>query len=61
MVFYSGRNPGYIKKNKISILNNNEVQQEINDVIYQNSYRKCVGKNEAEVKRVVNIEFGKAQ
>ena len=31
--------------------------QEINDVIYQNSYVKCVGKAEDELERVKNVHF----
>ena len=56
IVFFYGRCPVYIKENKFVKLDEKEVQ-EINDVIYQNSYVKCVGKTEDELERVKNVHF----
>ena len=57
VVFYEGRKPCYIKKNQISKLCEEEVQK-INDVIFQNSYVKCVGKSLEELERVKSIPEG---
>lgn len=56
IVFFYGRCPSYIKENRFVKLNKNEVQ-EINNVIYQNSYVKCVGKTEDELERVKKVRF----
>ena len=54
IVFYNGRVPSYIGDNAFSVLNDDSVN-EINDVIFQNSYVKCVGKSENELERVKNV------
>lgn len=54
IVFYNGRKPDYIIKNKFCVLNEENVQQ-INNVIIQNSYVKCVGKSEDELERAKNF------
>ena len=54
IAFFSGNKPDYIKKDQFSVLNDEEVEN-INDVIYQNSYVKCVGKYEDELHRVKDI------
>ena len=56
ITFYDGRRPQYIKENEINILEKNEIQL-INDVIYQNSYVKCVGTSELELERVKQVNF----
>lgn len=54
IVFFNGHKPDYIKENQISILSDITVKN-INDVIFQNSYVKCVGKVENELKRVKDV------
>lgn len=54
IVFYNGRKPNYIIKNKFCVLSEESVQ-EINNVIIQNSYVKCVGKCVQELNRVKSI------
>lgn len=54
IVFYEGNSPTFIKEDAFIKLKEKEVQ-EINDVIYQNSYVKCVAKNEIELDRVKNV------
>lgn len=56
ITFYDGRRPQYVKENEINILEKNEIQL-INDVIYQNSYVKCVGTSELELERVKQVNF----
>lgn len=56
IVFYEGKCPKFIKENEFSCLNEKEVQ-EINNVIYQNSYVKCVGKSDFELERVKQVNF----
>jgi hypothetical protein len=56
IVFFSGHKPDYVIENRFSILGDDDVQN-INDVIYQNSYVKCVGKFEDELTRVKNVAF----
>lgn len=56
IVFFEGRSPGFIRENEFVKLNEQEVQ-EVNDVIYQNSYVKCVGKSDTELERVKNVHF----
>lgn len=56
IVFFEGRCPQYIKENEFNVLDEHEVQL-INDVIYQNSYVKCVGKSELEFERVKQVSF----
>lgn len=56
IVFYDGRCPQFIKENEFSGLNEQEVQA-VNDVIYQNSYVKCVGKSAFELERVKQVSF----
>lgn len=51
IVFFSGHVPVYIRSNTFSILKYDDIK-EINNVIFKNSYVKCVGKNENELKRV---------
>lgn len=57
MVFYNGRVPSYIIRDRFNVLSD-ETVREINNVIYQNSYVKCVGKYEDELIRVKDIEMG---
>jgi hypothetical protein len=57
IVFYEGRSPMFIKENAFVKLEEKEVQ-EVNDVIFQNSYVKCVGKSDVELERVKNVHFG---
>lgn len=54
VAFYSGRVPDFIKKDKFCILFDDQLQ-EINNVIYENSYVKCVGKFENELMRMKSI------
>lgn len=56
IVFFSGNVPKYIQKNTFNYIDDAALQ-EINDVIYQNSYVKCVGINEEEIDRLNNKEF----
>ncbi len=45
VVFFHGNKPNYIVPNKYCILDDNAVS-EINNVIYQNSYVKCIAKKQ---------------
>ncbi len=54
IVFYNGRIPSCIGENVFSVLNDDSVN-EINNVIFQNSYVKCVGKSESELERVKSV------
>lgn len=56
VVFFSGNVPKYIQKNAFNYIDDSALQ-EINDVIYQNSYIKCVGLNEAEINRLNSKDF----
>lgn len=53
VVFYNGRAPQYIVRNRYIILVAAEVE-EINNVIFQNSYVKCVAKHKGELERVIS-------
>ena len=55
VIFFSGNKPKYILKNTFNYIDDS-VLQEINDVIYQNSYVKCVGKSEEKINRLNNIK-----
>lgn len=54
--FFSGNVPKYIQKNIFNYIDDSALQ-EINDVIYQNSYVKCVSKSKEEINRLNNKEF----
>lgn len=56
VVFFSGNVPRYIEKNTFNYLDDSALQ-EINDVIYQNSYVKCAGFDETEIIRLSNKDF----
>lgn len=56
VAFFSGNVPKYIQKNTFNYIDDSSLQ-EINDVIYQNSYVKCVGISEEEINRLNNKEF----
>ena len=45
VVFYHGKKPNYISKEKFCVLDDIDVA-EINNVIYQNSYVKCIAKKQ---------------
>ncbi len=56
VVFFSGNVPKYIQKNTFNYIEDSALQ-EINDVIYQNSYVKCVGISEEEINRLKGKNF----
>lgn len=56
VVFFSGNVPKYIEKNTFNYLDDSALQ-EINDIIYQNSYVKCAAYNEAEIYRLKEKDF----
>lgn len=56
VVFFSGNVPKYIEKNAFNYLDDSALQ-EINDVIYQNSYVKCAAFDETEIYRLKNKSF----
>ncbi|MFN0221498.1 MULTISPECIES: DUF4238 domain-containing protein [Paenibacillus] len=51
-VYYHGKKPNYIQKNKINVLTEHQVD-EINKVIINNSYVKCVGYSKESLERVL--------
>ncbi len=53
IVFFNGNNPYYVKNNYFSVLDDISVQQ-INNVIFKNSYVKCVSKDVKELERLKN-------
>ena len=54
VVYFNGRVPDYIKNNEINTLNKNEVK-EINGVIINNSYKKCVGNKESILEEAMGL------
>lgn len=53
VVYYHGRAPSYIKPQNVNTLSAVEVD-ELNRVIINNSYIKCVGRNESAVKKALD-------
>lgn len=52
-LFYDGKKPYYIKNDRINVLDNNQVE-EINSIIINNSYKKCVCKNKNALLSAIN-------
>ncbi|MEH6983962.1 DUF4238 domain-containing protein [Priestia megaterium] len=52
IVYYDGRQPSYIKPNTVNILNGLQVK-EINKVIINNTYRKCISYQENSIREAL--------
>ncbi len=56
VVFYQGRKPEFIRENKFNVINNDSAEK-LNSVIFQNSYVKCVGKNQEILEKVKDSDL----
>lgn len=57
-VFYDGKIPDYILSNKVNGLTQPQID-EINEVIINNSYKKCISKNREAIDRIIHkFEYG---
>ena len=56
VAFYHGKKPNYIYSNRYCILDDNAVGQ-INSVIYQNSYVKCIAKKQDAFDTIKKVEL----
>jgi hypothetical protein len=54
IVYFHGKKPDYIEKDKLNILKENEVD-DLNRIIINNSYLKCVGQNKEPLEKAISV------